>query len=151
MTTIRVRGCDDSGKGKHQQIRMWRGSHMPRGGGWRLISPDGNWVFTGSLRYVLNKGRLRLAMFIVPKLLIACVVLAALAGLAKAQTYGGDPPGWWQVGPGSYSNCYSCAVAAAQFQAEEAARQRAQYDYEQEQRIRALEAHIRAMQQELDR
>jgi hypothetical protein len=78
------------------------------------------------------------------KFLIAIATVLALTGTAAAQADG--DPGWYPIGPGSVTNCLSCVqgkiqfdMQVQQFEAERAARARALYDQQIEQRLHTLE------------
>jgi hypothetical protein len=42
------------------------------------------------------------------KVLLVFAVVVALVSHVNAQTAGGDPPGWFTEGDGTYTNCLSC-------------------------------------------
>jgi hypothetical protein len=79
------------------------------------------------------------------KFLIAIATVLALTGTAAAQADG--DPGWYPMEtPGTVTNCLSCVqneiqgnIMMQQYEAEQAARARALYDQQVEQRLQALE------------
>jgi len=77
---------------------------------------------------------------------VAVILTIALIGTANAQTYGGEPDGWWSDGEGTITNCRSCMenwiqgdIMQQRHEAEQAARARALYDRQIERRLEALE------------
>jgi len=69
------------------------------------------------------------------KFLIVLAATIALTSIAAAQTYGGEPGGWWSDGEGTITNCRSCMenwiqgdIMQQRHEAEQAARARALYD-----------------------
>ena len=81
------------------------------------------------------------------KFLIALAATIALTSIAAAQTYGGEPGGWYSIdGGGTITNCRTCLqqniqgdIMRRHYEAERAAHQRALYDQYIERRLEALE------------